>query len=211
MSGPAARPLLVDLSRGCGARHSRSPDRLSRDGLVTSERQPQPAKPDRLVYELTDTGRGELQHWLAEPAERTRGHRDDFFLKLLAAAHVGDPAALTAVLSRQRAYLLGQLRAVTQDRHEPGADPIAVLVATAAELHLHADLALLDVADQQTAATTRSIAVADSASTAHHAAAGLRRRRALRKQAIRGMTARHRHHQPLTSWPGGRARLLVPT
>ncbi len=173
MSGPAARPLLVDLSPGCGARHHQILDRLSRDGLVTSERQPQPAKPDRLVYELTDTGRAELQHWLAEPAERTRGHRDDFFLKLLAAAHVGDPAALTGVLSRQRAYLLGQLRTVThQDRHEPGADPIAVLVATAAELHLHADLALLDVADQQTAATTRSIAVADSASTAHHAAAG---------------------------------------
>ena len=56
-------------------------DRLSRDGLITSERQPQPVKPDRMMHQLTPAGRAELDRWLAEPSVRQRGYRDDFFLK----------------------------------------------------------------------------------------------------------------------------------
>ena len=123
-------------------------DRLARDGLVHSERQPQPVKPDRLVYELTITGRAELERWLAEPAERARGHRDDLFLKLLAATRLPDPAAVGEVLRRQRTYLLRQLHALTQARRDSGRDPLGDLVATSAELHLRADLALLDLAER---------------------------------------------------------------
>jgi DNA-binding PadR family transcriptional regulator len=49
-------------------------DRLSRDGLIDSERQPQQVKPDRLVHRLTPAGRAELDRWLAEPAIPTRGY-----------------------------------------------------------------------------------------------------------------------------------------
>src|ERR1700739_4525291 len=56
-------------------------DRLSRDGLIESERQPQPVKPDRVVHHLTPAGRIELERWLSEPSTRQRGYRDDFFLK----------------------------------------------------------------------------------------------------------------------------------
>jgi DNA-binding PadR family transcriptional regulator len=35
-------------------------DRLARDGLIESERQPQPVKPDRVVHHLTAAGRAEL-------------------------------------------------------------------------------------------------------------------------------------------------------
>jgi DNA-binding PadR family transcriptional regulator len=64
-------------------------DRRARDGLIESERQPQAVKPDR---------RAELDRWLSEPNVRTRGYRDDFFLKVVAAAQAGDPETLAAVL-----------------------------------------------------------------------------------------------------------------
>lgn len=44
-----------------------------------------------------------------EPSVRTRGYRDDFFLKVLAAPQAGDQATLAAVLRRQRVYLLTEL------------------------------------------------------------------------------------------------------
>ena len=122
-------------------------DRLGRDGLIESERQPQPVKPDRVVHRLTAAGRAELEHWLAEPAARTRGYRDDFFLKLMAAAHSGDPATLAGVLRRQRAYLLGELRSLAAARaHAPS--PVVSLLITAAELHIRADLGVVDAAEQ---------------------------------------------------------------
>ena len=86
-------------------------DRLSRDGLIDSQRQPQQVKPERVIHRLTPAGRAELDRWLNEPAIPARGYRDDFFLKIMAAVRSGDPATLPAVLSRQRAHLLRQLHA----------------------------------------------------------------------------------------------------
>ena len=122
-------------------------DRLGRDGLIESERQPQPVKPDRVVHRLTAAGRDELEHWLAEPAARTRGYRDDFFLKLMAAAHSGDPATLAGVLRRQRAYLLGELRGLAAARAQAPSAVVSLLI-TAAELHIRADLGVVDAAEQ---------------------------------------------------------------
>jgi DNA-binding PadR family transcriptional regulator len=122
-------------------------DRLSRDGLIESERQAQPVKPDRLVHHLTAAGRAELDRWLGEPAGRQRGYRDDFFLKLMAAAQTGDGQALDGVLSRQRAHLLRELRALAQAREQAPSDVVGLLI-TAAELHARADLGVVDAAEQ---------------------------------------------------------------
>lgn len=124
-------------------------ERLSRDGLVTSHREPQPVKPDRVVYELTDDGRTELHRWLAEPSQRQGGYRDDFFLKLMAAARSGDSHVVQGVLSRQRHHLLHELRNLAELRRQPDTDPIVALLITAAELHVRADLGLLDAADDR--------------------------------------------------------------
>jgi DNA-binding PadR family transcriptional regulator len=123
-------------------------DRLARDGLIKSERQPQQIKPDRLVHRLTPAGQAELDRWLNEPAVRAHGYRDDFFLKVMAAARSGDPATLAGVLDRQRAHLLRELHALSKARGL--ADPAAVdsLLITAAELHIRADLGLVDAAEQ---------------------------------------------------------------
>ncbi len=122
-------------------------DRLARDGLVESARHPQPVKPDRLVYEITPAGREELSRWLTEPSSRSRGYRDDFFLKVMAAAQAGDPDMLAAVLRRQRAHLLAELRSLAEAR-AAAPSPVVGLLVTAAELHARADLEVVDAAER---------------------------------------------------------------
>jgi DNA-binding PadR family transcriptional regulator len=122
-------------------------DRLARDGLIESERQPQQVKPDRLVQRITPAGREELDRWLNEPSVRTRGYRDDFFLKVMAAAQAGDPAALAAVLRRQRVYLLTELRSLADARAAASGSPVVALLVKAAELHVRADLGVVDAAE----------------------------------------------------------------
>jgi DNA-binding PadR family transcriptional regulator len=123
-------------------------DRLARDGLIESERQPQQIKPDRLVHRLTPAGRAELDRWLAEPAIRAHGYRDDFFLKVMAAARSGDQAALNGVLDRQRAHLLRELHGLGKARGLAGDASVESLLITAAELHIRADLGIVDAAEQ---------------------------------------------------------------
>jgi DNA-binding PadR family transcriptional regulator len=120
-------------------------DRLSRDGLVTSERVAQPVKPDRVVYEITEAGAAELRRWLAEPTPRTGGYRDDFFLKVVAAARAGAAGPLAGVLATQRGFLLRELRNLDQLRRDraPG-DPVVGLLLSAAGRHVEADLAFVD-------------------------------------------------------------------
>ena len=122
-------------------------DRLARDGLIETERKPQPVRPDRLVHRLTPAGRAELDHWLSEPSIRPRGYRDDFFLKVMAAAQFGDPALLAGVLKRQRLHLLRELRSLTQATASNSASPVVALLLTAAELHIRADLEIVDAAE----------------------------------------------------------------
>jgi DNA-binding PadR family transcriptional regulator len=133
-------------------------DRLSRDGLIESERQPQPVKPDRVVHHLTAAGRIELERWLSEPSTRQRGYRDDFFLKLMAAAQAEDQQTLDGVLRRQRAHLLRELRSLTEARAQSPSDVVGLLI-TAAELHVRADLGVVDAAEQ-TLARARPAAAA---------------------------------------------------
>jgi DNA-binding PadR family transcriptional regulator len=123
-------------------------DRLARDGLIESERQPQPVKPDRLVHRITPAGQEELDRWLNEPSTRTRGYRDDFFLKVMAAAQAGDADTLSSVLRRQRAYLLTELRSLAAARGVASRSPVTALLVTAAELHIRADLGVVDAAER---------------------------------------------------------------
>ena len=122
-------------------------DRLSRDGLIESERRPQQVKPDRIVHRITPAGRAELGRWLAEPSVRARGYRDDFFLKVMAAIRSGDPVTLAGVLSRQRTHLLRELHTLAEARRL-GPSAVDALLITAAELHARADLDFVAAAEQ---------------------------------------------------------------
>jgi DNA-binding PadR family transcriptional regulator len=122
-------------------------ERLSRDGLIESERQAQQVKPDRVVHYLTPAGRAELDRWLGEPSPRQRGYRDDFFLKLMAAVQSGDRQTLDGVLRGQRAHLLRELRSLADARAQAPSAVVALLI-TAAELHVRADLGVVDAAEE---------------------------------------------------------------
>ncbi len=128
-------------------------DRLSRDGFVTSERVANDVRPDRRVFALTDAGRQELGRWLKQPAERTTGYRDELFFKLLVASRAGADTVVE-VVSRQRAYQLGQLRTLTELRRDHNDQPLIQLLIDAARLHNEADLGLLDLADDARHALT---------------------------------------------------------
>jgi DNA-binding PadR family transcriptional regulator len=121
-------------------------ERLGRDGLIESEVHPQSIKPDRLVHHITEAGRAELQQWLEEPSTRLRGYRDDFFLKVMAAARTGDRATVDGVLHRQRVHLMTELRSLTEAKAHAAPGVVALLI-TAAELHIRADLGVLDAAE----------------------------------------------------------------
>lgn len=140
-------------------------DRLSRDGLIESERQPQQVKPDRVVHHLTAAGRLELERWLSEPSPRQRGYRDDFFLKLMAAVQTGEQQALDGVLRRQRTHLLRDLRTLAGARAQAPTDVVALLI-TAAELHTRADLGVVDAAEQSLQPATAAAGLAHARTAA---------------------------------------------
>jgi hypothetical protein len=100
------------------------------------------------VHRLTPSGRAELDRWLAEPAIRAHGYRDDFFLKVMAAARSGDQGTLNGVLDRQRAHLLRELHGLAKARGLAGDTPVESLLITAAELHIRAELGIVDAAEQ---------------------------------------------------------------
>ncbi|MFC6016568.1 PadR family transcriptional regulator [Plantactinospora solaniradicis] len=121
-------------------------DRLGRDGLVVTERHPQPVKPDRRMHAITPAGQAELARWLAEPSPRSGGFRDDFFLKITAAARSGSAQVLRTVLANQRGYLLRELRNLGTLRRDAD-DPVVGLLLSAAGRHVEADLAFLEDAE----------------------------------------------------------------
>jgi DNA-binding PadR family transcriptional regulator len=123
-------------------------DRLVRDGLVSGSRVAQEDRPDKIVYRLTTAGRGELDGWLAEPVVRQSGYRDDFFLKLVAAARLG-PQRLGQVIAAQREAYLAELHALGVLEHAHRDDPLVSLLIRAAILHTEANAAVVELADER--------------------------------------------------------------
>ena len=122
-------------------------DRLVRDGLVTKRAVAQTDRPDKFVYRLTRAGRRELRQWLEAPFVRQGGYRDDFFLKLFAAARLG-AEELRTVLRVQREAYLGELAALAELRTHHRDDALISLLIEAATLHTEANLRVVELAEQ---------------------------------------------------------------
>jgi DNA-binding PadR family transcriptional regulator len=120
-------------------------DRLVRDGLVSGNRVAQEDRPDKIVYRLTAAGQAELDGWLAEPVVRQGGYRDDFFLKLVAAARLGE-RQLRAVIGVQRDAYLAELHALGVLEQAHRGDPLVSLLIRAAVLHTEANVAVVELA-----------------------------------------------------------------
>jgi DNA-binding PadR family transcriptional regulator len=122
-------------------------ERLVRDDLVTERVVPQSRRPDRVMYRITRKGRKELAQWLTTPFVRAGGYRDDFFLKLLAAARLGR-SDLETVLSVQRKAYLSELGALVKLRKKHRAQPLVGLLIDAAVRHTEANLRIVDSAER---------------------------------------------------------------
>jgi DNA-binding PadR family transcriptional regulator len=122
-------------------------DRLVRDGLVTRRAVTQPEKPDKQVYRLTRSGRAELVRWLETPYIRQGGYRDDFFLKLFAAARLGADTLASTLRIQRKAYL-DELAALAELRRSHRDEPLIALLVEAAILHTEANLRVVELAEK---------------------------------------------------------------
>jgi hypothetical protein len=66
---------------------------------------------------------------------------------VMAAAQLGDPDLLASVLSCQRAHLLRELRSLAEADSLTENSHVVSLLITAAELHIRADLQVVDAAE----------------------------------------------------------------
>jgi len=121
-------------------------ERLERDGLVTKRVHQPGRRPARSVYRLTAAGRRDLEEWLQAPFVRESGYRDDFFLKLFAAARVGGEA-LDGVIATQREAYVQELAALADLRAQFQSDPLVRLLVEAATLHTEANLRVVELAE----------------------------------------------------------------
>jgi DNA-binding PadR family transcriptional regulator len=145
-------------------------DRLEREGMVSKRDVRQRDRPDRIVYQLTEAGRRELDTWLETPFVRQTGYRDDFFLKLFAAARLGRKP-LQRVIANQRKAYTEELRALSQLRSGYGEEPIVRLLIEAAIFHTEANLRTIDLAASELSAlSTRKATAQDQAAAARRAA-----------------------------------------
>lgn len=148
-------------------------DRLVRDGLVTRTSVAQVDRPDKNVYKLTRSGRRELERWLKTPFVRQGGYRDDFFLKLFAAARLGGDE-LDTVLRVQREAYLSELASLGQLRLGHREQPVVSLLIEAAVLHTEANLRVLELAERSAAELVRTQEKAPRAQVEKEAAARTR-------------------------------------
>ncbi|MGW1260249.1 PadR family transcriptional regulator [Streptomyces sp. NPDC002513] len=79
--------------------------RLEKSGLLARTTEPGSVAAPRHVLTLTDEGRQELRHRLAEPAQRDISDENRWFTVLAFLRHLEDPAAQAAVLRRRLAFL----------------------------------------------------------------------------------------------------------
>jgi DNA-binding PadR family transcriptional regulator len=120
--------------------------RMERDGLVVMVEEDLDGR-GKKTYRLTDPGRKELSDWLAEPVEKPRQLRDEFFIKLVIGRLAG-PVDPLPMIDRQRQAYLQQLRELTALARQTE-DATIELMVEGAILHLQADLRWLDLCDER--------------------------------------------------------------
>lgn len=130
-------------------------ERLVRDGLVSKRVVTQSDRPDKNVYRITKRGRSELDAWLKEAFVPQSGYRDDFFLKLLAAARRGENDLLSVCAIQRRAYL-SELAALAELQRGREDHPLVAMLIQAAVLHTEANLRIVELAEDSAARLSAS-------------------------------------------------------
>jgi len=115
--------------------------RLARDGKVTAGDAEPGEGPERKRYAITETGKDEVDAWLAEPVIPEPHLQTVLFAKVTLALMLGKPAS--AYLDTQRAAHIRRMQELTEvKRRGPLVD---TLLADHALFHLEADLRWIDL------------------------------------------------------------------
>lgn len=115
--------------------------RLARDGKVTAGDAEPGDGPDRKRYAITDTGRHDVDAWLADPVEPEPHLQTVLFAKVTLALMLGKPAA--AYLDAQRGAHIRRMQQLTELKR--AGSLVDVLLADHALFHLEADLRWIDL------------------------------------------------------------------
>jgi DNA-binding PadR family transcriptional regulator len=115
--------------------------RLARDGKVTAGDTEPGDGPDRKRYAITDTGRHDVDEWLADPVEPEPHLQTVLFAKVTLALMLGKPAA--AYLDTQRGAHIRRMQQLTELKRTGSL--VDVLLADHALFHLEADLRWIDL------------------------------------------------------------------
>src|SRR6202041_981961 len=122
--------------------------RLARDGKATAGAVEPGAGPDRKRYTITETGKGQLEAWLAEPVPAEPHLQSDLFVKVVLSLMLGRPAE--EYLDVQRAAHLARMRELTGIKQR--GNLVDALLADHGLFHLEADLRWIDVTEARLAA-----------------------------------------------------------
>jgi DNA-binding PadR family transcriptional regulator len=115
--------------------------RLARDGKVAGGDAEPGEGPDRKRYAITDTGRVEVDAWLADPVEPEPHLQTLLFAKVTLALMLGKSAE--SYLNGQRAAHMRRMQELTALKRSGGL--VDVMLADHALFHLEADLRWIDV------------------------------------------------------------------
>ena len=127
--------------------------RLARDGrVVPGEAEPGDG-PERKRYAITDTGRAEVDAWLADPVEPEPHLQTVLFAKVSLALMLGKPAG--AYLDKQRAAHVQRMRELTELRRT--GPLVDALLADHALFHLEADLRWIDLTSARLAELRKEV------------------------------------------------------
>ena len=128
--------------------------RLAKDGkAMVGEAEPG-AGPDRKRYTITETGKSEVETWLAEPIPAEPYLQSVLFVKVVLSLMLGLRAE--DYLDIQRAAHLTRMRELTELKQKGGV--VDTLLADHGFFHLEADLRWIDLTEARSAGLAEEVA-----------------------------------------------------
>ncbi len=129
--------------------------RLARDGKAMVGDAESGAGPDRKRYTITESGKDEVEAWLAEPIPAEPHLQTDLFVKVVLTLMLGRPAE--KYLDLQRSAHLTRMRELTELKRKGGV--VDALLADHGLFHLEADLRWIDLTTARLAVLAKEVAV----------------------------------------------------
>ncbi len=128
--------------------------RLARDGRAVAGEAEPGAGPERKRYSITETGKSEVEEWLAQPIAAEPHLQTDLFVKVVLSLMLGRRAE--EYLNVQRAAHLRRMRELTELKQQ--GKLVDALLADHGLFHLEADLRWIDLTEARLAALAEEVA-----------------------------------------------------